>query len=129
MVAGRARRDEDVRDIAGKDVVDRRIGRADGVQRRFVALRADAGVGVDARDAVSGICAMTRSIWLFRMRVADRFRIAFRRVEPVERVEGLVGKRFPHRPDPVRAFRMAGRGDGVRGRCRANRDGWSWPAI
>ena len=39
---------------AGKHVVDRGIGGADRRQRRLPALRADGGVGVDARDPVVG---------------------------------------------------------------------------
>ncbi len=54
MVAGRTRCHEDIVCSAGKYIVDRRIGCADGGERRLPALRADCRISVDAGKAALG---------------------------------------------------------------------------
>ena len=111
MVAGRARRHEDVVGAAGEHVVDGGVGGADGGQRRLPAFRAHHGVGIDALDAGLGDRGAHLVDEGLRVGIDNRGRVAFRGEHAVERGELLVVQHALDGPQAVGPLRMAWRRD------------------
>ena len=108
VMAGRAGGHEHIVGPAGEDVVNRRVGGADGGQRGFPALRTGRGVGVDPGNAGLGNARAHAVKKLAGMREQHQFGVGRVGLDPLEAGEALVIENLGDGPQPVGALGMAG---------------------